>query len=205
MASPPGRAVTREETTHVTDAAIAALIGAIGLLINAAGLAFVATQVVLARRQLQHGQQIRDDEILRGKRQATIDFYMGSVEQRRYWASVLPDVMNAPAVAEFIEAAFESDDTVKHQHISDYLSFFEALAVAVAGDVYDLEILDSMGGTVIRKTAANYRPYFERLRQIHNAPAFYTELEWLGRQLEELNGDSSAYVLLAQRNRAIAS
>lgn len=193
--------MTQEENRHVSEAATAALIGIIGLLINAAGLAFVATQVVLARRQLQHGQQIRDDEILRGKRQATIDFYMESVEQRRHWASVLPDDMNAQAVAEFVEAAFESDDKVKLQHITNYLGFFEALAVAVAADVYDLEILDSMDGSTIRKVAANYRPYFERARQIHDAPAFFTELEWLGRQLQELNGDSAAYVLFAERQR----
>lgn len=45
------------------------------------------------------------------------------------------------------------------------------LAIAEAGEVYDLEVLDFMGGTIIRKTASNYSPFFERLRLIHHAPS----------------------------------
>jgi hypothetical protein len=124
---------------------------------------------------------------------------MGTVGQRAQWRSTLPDDLDADAVKKFIDDAYLADDATKLQTLRSYLGFFEALAVAVASEVYDIRILDSMDGTRIRRIAANYKPYFERARSAANAPSLYAELEWLGRHLEALGGTSGQYVLIADR------
>jgi hypothetical protein len=189
----------------VSDADVTAIIGAGGVLINAIGLAFVAIQVILARRQLLHAQRVNEVETARMKRQATIDFYMTTVEQRTGWRSILPDDWDAAAIEQFIKSAYTEQGPRKLQVIVDYLGYFEALAVAVASDVYDIETLDSIAGSRIRRIATNYKPFFERARVAANAPSLYVELEWLGEQLETLRASSSQYILLAERKRLPAS
>jgi hypothetical protein len=176
-----------------------ALLGVAGLLINGLGLGFVAIQVVLARRQLQHAQNVNQTEVTRGKRQSTIDFYMTTVEIRTKWKAVLPDDWETAAIHEFIEAAYASNDKAMLGCIVDYLGYFEALAVAIASEVYDLQILDSIAGTRIRSIARNYKPYFERARVVNGVPSLYVELEWLGERLEALRSAAPTYVLFAHR------
>jgi hypothetical protein len=66
------------------------LITIITLIINGVGLIFVATQVVLARKQFMHLQTVSEAEAVRSKRQATIDFYVTVAQQMREWRLALP-------------------------------------------------------------------------------------------------------------------
>ncbi len=181
----------------------ASLVGMIGLALNAAGLGFVAVQVILARRELRNSQEINNAEIVRRKRQSTIDFYMTTVEQRARWKETLPDDWDESAIEQFIRTAFKKRDRVKLRCLADYFGYFEALAVAVAADVYDLEIIDSLAGARIIHIAQHYKEYFERVREATGVDDLYVELEWLARSLQDLRSASPSYVLFANRRRSL--
>ena len=160
----------------------------IGLTLNAAGLAFVATQVALARRQLEHLQRVTEAEVARGKRQAAIDFYMGAAPRIAAWRKALPNDWDKPAIEKFVRAALADPDHPALQDLAAYLGFFEALAVSVSSDVYDLAVLDAIAGSRICNIATNYRTFFEHRRREAKADSAYRELEWLCRRIQELRG-----------------
>jgi hypothetical protein len=131
----------------------------IGIGVNALGLAFVASQVGLARRQLRHAQETNVDEIRRVKRQATMEYFMTTAEQRDRLAADLPSNQDLDAINRYIDAAFSEPDGTKRKRLRDYFSFYEAMAVAVAAGVYDLAVLDAMdGGTVLSITKKTTGP-----------------------------------------------
>ena len=175
------------------------IIGTAGLLANGIGLVFVASQVVLARRQFRHSQEAQHAETIRRKRQSTVDFYMTTVDVRTKWKAVLPDDWEEEKIRKFIHSAYRSRDRTKLQCITDYVSYFETLAVAVAAEVYDLEILDSIAGTRITSIAKNYRPFFERVRSMTGKPSLYVELESLGEKLQAMRASRPNYVLFGDR------
>jgi hypothetical protein len=151
----------------------------VGAGVNAVGLAFVAIQVVLARRQLQHAQDTNNAEIRRVRRQATIEYFMSTVEQRERLAAGMPDSHDTDEINQYIDAAFSEEGGAKQRRLRDYFSFYEAMAVAVAADVYDLVVLDAMDGGTIRSITTNYRAYFQRVRGTPQSSTWFVELEWL--------------------------
>ena len=176
------------------------LLDAATLLVGGAGLAFVAWQVLLARKQLKQAQEASAREVARGKRQATIDFYMTTVDQRSQWRAILPDDWDEAAIHAFIHKALTTGDVNQNRCLVDYLGYFETLAVAVSARVYDIEILDSLAGTRIRRIATNYRPYFLAARNTSGVAALYVELEWLGERLREAREKRGPnYVIFAER------
>jgi hypothetical protein len=173
----------------------------IGLVINGTGLIFVATQVVLARRQLVHLQKVTEAEVMRSKRQATIEFYMATVQQIGEWRAVLPDDWNKTAINDFVKRAYDSTDSEKLHHLARYLGFFEALAATVLANIYDLAVLDSIAGSRIINIAENYRPFFERRRIEVGADSAYRKLEWLGNRLRDLRNSTHDHVVPADKNK----
>ena len=177
------------------------LLAAIGLVVNTVGIAFVAIQVALARRQLRDSQRIEFAEHGRLRRQGTIDFYMTTVEQRIRWRTALPEDWNEPAIRDYVSDAFELGNQAKLDALTDYFGYFEGLAVAVAAGVYDLDTVDAVIGDRIMAIARNYRPFFEDSRQRRGVPALYVEFEWLAGKLAELRADNDEYILYADRPR----
>ena len=164
--------------------------------------------------QLRHSQATTDADIQRRKRQATIDYFMSTVDQRAALSKNLPHVQDKNAVFRYVKSALggavkdgpkgdgEHNDLPPEQKrhlISEYLSFYEAMAVAVAADVYGLTVLDAMDGGTIRDIATNYKPYFKGIRTTPERASWFVELEWLGEQIKKLRGDHNRYVLLADR------
>lgn len=172
----------------------------IGLVINGTGLIFVATQVVLARRQLVHLQTVTETEVMRGRRQATIEFYMTTVHQVSEWRTALPGDWNKAAINDFVKCAYDSTDSGKLHHLTRYLGFFETLAAAVSVEIYALEVIDSIAGSRIINIAENYHPFFERRRIEVGADSAYRKLEWLGVRLQDLRNSTHGHVVLADRN-----
>jgi hypothetical protein len=197
---------------RVSPEAIASFIGA-G--VNLFALLFVAGQVAIANRQLRHAQATTEADIERRKRQATIDYFMSTLDQRAALSKDLPHVQDRHAIDRYVKSALggvatdassEDGDRLsdvtpdqKRRRIGEYLSFYEAMAVAVASDVYDLTVLDAMDGGTIRDIATNYKPYFDGIRGTPESASWFVELEWLGEQIKKLRGEDNRYVLLAQR------
>jgi hypothetical protein len=175
------------------------ILGVAALLVNGIGLSFVASQVALARRQFRLSQRTQHAEIIRRKRQSTIDFYMTTADVRARWKAILPDDWEGAEIHKFIRAAYRSRDRTKLQYIIDYLAYFDALAIAVAAEVYDIDILDSLAGSRIRSIAKNYEPFFERARRSTGVSALYVELESLGEKLQAMRDNKPSYVLFAAR------
>ncbi len=171
----------------------------VGIGVNAVGLAFLAIQIGLTRRQLRHAQETNNNEIERVKRQATIEYFMSTVEQRDRIAAGLPDNQDVDAINRYIDAAFTDDDGTKRKRLRDYFSFYEAMAVAVAAGVYDLAVLDAMDGGTVLSITRNFAGYFHRERGTVQSSTWFVELEWLGRQIEQRRGPGNSYVLLAER------
>jgi hypothetical protein len=125
----------------------------VGLAINGIGIVFVAIQVTLARRQIRDNLRLSAEEAQRRKRQATIDFYMSTMEKVGQWRSVLPGDREKSRIEIFIKAAYGRKGTESRLALASYLGYFEALAVAVRVGIYDLAVLDSIAGSRIQNTS----------------------------------------------------
>jgi hypothetical protein len=71
--------------------------------------------------------------------------------------------------------------------------------VAVAADVFDIEVLDAMAGGEISSIVRCYKPYFDNVRTTPERASWFAELKWLGNQIEKLRGHDHPYVPLASR------
>jgi hypothetical protein len=166
---------------------LAASTTVIGLAINGIGVVFIATQVVLARRQLQDNTDLSTNEALRVKRQATIDFYMNTMQRVNEWRSLLPDEWDQPAVEAYINKAYGHSHGGKGKLgiLAGYLQYFEALAVAVRSGIYDLTVLDSIAGSRIINICENYQSFFDKRRVEVGTGKAYEHLEWLGDEIRK--------------------
>jgi hypothetical protein len=156
----------------------------IGLVINGIGLVFIAVQVVLARRQLRDNNDLSTKENLRIKRQATIDFYMATVEKVSAWRSILPDDWDGPGIDAYTKSLYSGQrDKEKMLALASYLGFWETLAVAIRAGIYDLAVFDSIAGSRILNMCENYQAFFVLRRKEVGTDLAYVNLEWLGAEL----------------------
>ena len=176
-----------------------AILGLIGLAINAAGIAFIALQAVLARRQLYQAQEINQQEITREKRQATVAFYMTTLEQRARLKSILPEDWDTERICKFISSALSEDHDAQLKCISDYLAYFEVLAVGVGANIYDIEVLYTIAEGRLRNIARNYQPYIKTMRERTGLATLYVEFEWLAERLAEMHKAMPDYRIFADR------
>jgi hypothetical protein len=158
----------------------------IGLAINGVGLIFIATQVVLARRQLRHNLSLSSKEAERVKRQATIESYMATMQRVGEWRSMLPDEWDRQAIDAYIRDSYRPRGKDKVKVLANFLQYYEALSVAVLSGIYDRDIIDSIGGARIINIAENYETFFTKRRKEVGADTAYRNLELLARQLREL-------------------
>lgn len=117
-----------------------------GLAINGIGLAFVAIQVVLARQQIRGTFEQSAREALRVKRQATIDFYMATMQKVGEWREQLPDDWDTAGICSYVDGAYRRKGGARRRILAIYIGYFEALAVAVHSGIYDLSVIDSLAG-----------------------------------------------------------
>jgi len=158
----------------------------LGLVINGLGLVFIATQVGLARRQIRNVLEQATAKASRLKRQATIDFYMSTLERLANWRIELPDEWDKEAVSAYIDRIYEPNHQEEGRTLASYLGYFETIAMAVRSDIYDLVVLDGIAGSRIVNITNNYRVFFQRRRAEVRASSAYENVEWLGRQITQL-------------------
>jgi hypothetical protein len=157
----------------------------IGLAINGIGLIFIAVQVVLARRQLRDNNDLSAKENMRIKRQATIDFYMATMEKVATWRSILPDDWDGPQIDAYTKSLYSGrHDKEKMLVLASYLAFWETLAVAIRAGIYDLAVFDSIAGSRILNICDNYQNFFVARRKEVGSNLAYVNLEWLAAELQ---------------------
>ena len=165
----------------------------IGLVINGIGLVFIAVQVVLARRQLRENNDLSTKENLRIKRQATIDFYMATVEKVAAWRSILPDDWDGPGIDTYTKSLYSGRrDKEKMLVLAGYLAFWEALAVAIRAGIYDLAVFNSIAGSRILNICDNYRNFFVARRKEVGSDQAYVNLEWLAAELRTFRASNNS-------------
>jgi hypothetical protein len=158
----------------------------IGLAISGLGLIFLAIQVRLARRQLRGNMELANKEALRVKRQATIDFYMSTMERVGEWRTKLPDDWDGAKIADYTRAAYGRRGEPKRLVLASYLAYFEALAVAIRRGIYDLSVLDSIAGSRVLNICQNYRNFFLARREEVGSDLAYRNLEWLAAEIKRI-------------------
>lgn len=174
----------------------------VGAGINFIALVFVAGQLGLANRQLRHAQSTNETEIVRRKRQATIEYFVSTAEHRVHLGKDLPPTSDTAAVERFVtELVGGPRDTPKHAALDRFLSFYEGIAVAVAADVYDLEVLDAIAGGEIRDVVRGYKPFLDAIRTTPASKSWFVELEWLAECIANLRGANNDYRLLSTRRQ----
>jgi len=105
----------------------------------------------------------------RARRQATIDFYTRTLEQRISWEeSDLPYIRNAEAVDLMLKKLEEdphSDESEKRKkQLRSYLGFWELTAVAIIREVFDEEIFRDMLETHFLLVEKRYRSFMDEAR-----------------------------------------
>lgn len=170
----------------------ALLLAISGLVVNGLGLVFIATQVSLARRQIRNSLEQAKTEASRLKRQATIDFYMSTLDRLAEWRAKLPDDWETEAVSLYIERIYRPNGKAKRRILASYLGYFETIAMAVRSEIYDLEVLNGIAGSRIASIATNYQPFFDRRRKEVGASTAYENLEWLGKRMNWLRNPSNS-------------
>jgi hypothetical protein len=146
--------------------------------INLAAVLFVGVQVRQAAVQSRRATLAQQEEWVKARKRATVEFYMSTEPLNSRLKAALPFLdRNAEAAAEFLEAAERDPDAAAA--IRAYLDYLETLAAGANEGVLDLSTIDRMTGSRIVAVAANYAPYIERRRGELGAPGLYRELERL--------------------------
>ena len=134
-----------------------------------AGVLFIVIQI---RQQTKISRADHD----RQKKQSTIEFYNSiSTESYQLLDEIKGRRMNWSTV---------NSDKKLRKSVVRYLSRLERLAVGVASDVYDFDILFLMSGRYLIKKYDQFQLYIEEARINKSAPTLYIEFELLAKRID---------------------
>jgi Domain of unknown function (DUF4760) len=151
--------------------------------INFSALAFLAAQVMLARKAVGEAAKAQEQEWERQRRKSSIEASVSSEQYRESLKASLPwNDRDPKEVAAFLEEA--SGDYVKLTPLRKYLNSLEDTAVGVNQGVFDLETISMLTGTRIIDTVTSYAPYIESVRRELGRPTIYKELEDLAQSIK---------------------
>lgn len=168
--------MTQYEGLSITFAAIAVVVNIVLFLVFFLQLRALKTQVRLS-------EEATERDHARRRQQATVDFYMTTLEKRTELRHTLPYDRNADAIREYVTALKDESET-EALYVTDYLTMFEMLAGGVNMGIYDLEVIDRLAGSRLRAIYNNYLPWIDQRRRMFDSPSLYCELESLSRSLE---------------------
>lgn len=125
----------------------------------------------------------------RQRRENTITIYLETLDsRRRIKGEELPDDRDEEAIAAFIAELIEAEKEGREREeriasrrhaLTQYLNFWEAVALGVEQGVFDLDTLNKQAGGHIASLWCNYQPWVES-REEKFGEALYRRLRWLG-------------------------
>ena len=167
----------------------ALLISAGGLVVSIVALAFVAIQVRLLIVQIVDAKIVFVKEQERSRKQSSLEFMAATMERRSLMQNTVPSGNDLAKVAEFLEVLQnEPPYSERRSELSRLLNYYEAVAVAVNSDVFDIGIIDRAWGSVIIRTFAGYGNYIYERREFLRQPQLYGELEQLAKSILDRRG-----------------
>jgi len=144
------------------------------------GVVFIAVQI---RQQTKTSRADHD----RQKKQSTIEFYNSiSTESQAFLDDIVGKTLDLSGV---------NSDKALRKSVIRYLSRLERLAIGVASDVYDFEVLCLMSGRYLSKKYNQFEKYIKESRVAKNAPMLFKEFELLVEKIDkyrELNPEKTA-------------
>ena len=132
------------------------MIAGIALVLNFAALVFVGIELLRARIASRK-------EDLRRAREATLNYYASTLEERNSLRAALPD-----------PSKVTPENT---RLVTRYLGYWEAFATGVNLGVYDLTCARRIAGSRIEKVWANWKYFIEERRHKSGQPRLYAELQ----------------------------
>lgn len=130
-----------------------------------AGAVFLQLRQVANRANIDYSRQ---------KKQATIDFYVQTLEARSKFGSELPPDRKASEIKAFL-LRFANEESVA-EAVSGYLGYWELLAGAANEGIIDKDVVALIARTRIISIADNYGEYIARERKRIHVPGLYEEL-----------------------------
>ena len=143
---------------------------------------FAGGGAVLVIFQLYLAQRTTRDEYENRRRQATIEFYARTINQRGEWNLKLPPDRDGEAIKVLIAQALDPDGERTEEArraIHNYLAFWELLSAGVAQNVLDRTTIRSLARGRAVAVWKNYEPFVTAERTRYEAPLLYIELQRL--------------------------
>jgi len=136
-----------------------------------AATALGAAAVFLQLREVAKRASI---DYSRQKKQATIDFYVQTLEARSQFGSELPPDRDAKAIKEFLSRCGNEEDVA--ETVNGYLGYWELLAAAANEEIIDRDTIALIARTRIVSIVDNYGEYIKAERKRLQVPAIYEQL-----------------------------
>jgi Domain of unknown function (DUF4760) len=162
--------------SHWTSGAWGAVASGFAALFTLLGAILVIWQIRRVRKQAVYDYQRRS-------KQAAIDFYSVSLDQRAEWQLLLPPDRESGLIGELIEQALRPRQEEKRRIIHNYLGFWELLAAAIEEEVVDKTTAVRIARGRMVAVCTNYASFIQRERSKQEAPRLYCELQNLVRTL----------------------
>ncbi len=159
------------------------IVAILALAVSVITLFFLVAQIRLLRGQVEQAKEVYVAEHRRSRRQSTLEFLSSTMEQRHSMYNKTPYATKPEEVQAFLERLDQDADA--KSTIRLYLNYFELLACGVLDEIFDIEVVDRVLGSVIISVQNNYEPLISHLRTTTNQPLLYRELSALAQVLLE--------------------
>ena len=143
--------------------------------------------------QLRQGIAATKLEHMRRRKEATIEFYAGTIEARQELMDTMPRLHDLDGINRLINQAMGNPRGKAARNIAHYLGLFEMLSVAANTDAFDLELIDRLVGSRILRISEAYAPWIDsRIEKARPGAQPYGELLRLARQLRDRRTNAQA-------------
>ncbi|MFG1797786.1 DUF4760 domain-containing protein [Nocardia sp. NPDC049149] len=162
---------------------ISSTIAVIAIAVNIAALLFLGLQVRQGVQNAAAVDKARQEEWVRRRKEASMQFYMSTLDRREHRMSTLPPDRDGVAIKRYLEDV-ESDNS-KHSAVRTYLSYLEMLGTGVNSGVLDIEVIELYAGGTIVATWNNYGEWIAKTRVKFQSPRIYCQFEMMARDIAQ--------------------
>ncbi len=143
--------------------------------VSIAGVFLNACLLVFVGLQLRSSNRANREDHDRRKKQATVDFWVQTLERRHAIVQQLTSDRNGQGLKKYLKH-LGHEDNAEVRTVHRFLSLYELLAAAANTDVFDLEVLSRIAGRHVIATADTYRAWILERREQRESPRMFSDL-----------------------------
>jgi Domain of unknown function (DUF4760) len=181
---------------------ISTVISIFSVLISLGGLTFVGWQIRQGAANAKAADSAQDQRWAQQRREASMAFYLSTLERRDHHQRALPAPMDTSGVHNFIESA--RSDATKQATIRSYLSLYELLATGVNLHILDEDVIFQFANSSILAIWNSYSGWIGEQREQRAEPSVFCELEALATRIEAKLALNRTASILASAETALA-